>query len=43
MIIGINMIAAAEGMVMAERLGIEPKKLQQILAVSTSSSWVIKG
>ena len=27
MILGVNMIAAAEGMVMAERLGIEPKKL----------------
>lgn len=40
LILGINMIAAAEGMVMAEKLGIDPKKLMEILSVSTSGSWV---
>jgi len=41
LILGINMIASSEGMALGEKLGIDPKVLQQILAVSTSRSWVI--
>lgn len=35
------MIASAEGMVMAEKLGIDPKILMQILSVSTANNWCI--
>jgi len=41
MILGINMLAACEGMAMGEKLGIDPKILMEILSVSTSNSWVI--
>ena len=41
MILGINMVAACEGMALGEKLGIEPKVLCDILSVSTSNSWVI--
>jgi 3-hydroxyisobutyrate dehydrogenase len=42
LILGIQMIASAEGMVLGEKLGIDPKILMQILAVSTASNWCIK-
>ena len=42
-IIGSQMLAAAEGMNLGKTLGIDPKKLQEILAVSTSSCWVTNG
>lgn len=41
LILGIQMIASAEGMVLAEKLGIDPKILMEILGVSTSSNWCI--
>lgn len=41
MILGINMVAACEGMAMGEKLGIDPKVLCDILSVCTANSWVI--
>lgn len=41
LILGINMIAAAEGIALGEKLGIDPKILSEILGVSTSGSWSI--
>lgn len=41
MILGISMIAVAEGFAIGEKLGADPKLLQQICAVSTSRSWVM--
>lgn len=41
MILGINMVAASEGMALGEKLGIDPKLLCDILSVSSSNSWVI--
>jgi 3-hydroxyisobutyrate dehydrogenase len=41
MILGIQMIACSEGMVLGEKLGIDPKVLHQILSVSTSNCWCI--
>jgi|TARA_B110001450_G_scaffold238288_1_gene245194 3-hydroxyisobutyrate dehydrogenase len=41
MILGINMVAACEGMAMGEKLGIDPKTLCDILSVCTANSWVI--
>ena len=41
LILGIQMIASAEGMVLAEKLGIDPKILMEILSVSTASNWCI--
>jgi 3-hydroxyisobutyrate dehydrogenase len=41
MILGIQMIAASEGMVLGEKLGIDPKILMNILSVSTSGCWSI--
>jgi 3-hydroxyisobutyrate dehydrogenase-like beta-hydroxyacid dehydrogenase len=41
LILGIQMIAASEGMVLGEKLGIDPKTLMEILSVSTSSCWSI--
>jgi len=41
LILGINMIAASEGIVLGEKLGIDPKVLSEILGISTSGSWVI--
>ena len=41
LILGIQMIAASEGMVLGEKLGIDPKVLMEILSVSTSSCWAI--
>jgi len=35
------MIASAEGMVLGEKLGIDPKVLMEILGVSTASNWCI--
>ena len=40
MIIGIQMNASAEGLSLGEKLGIDPKVLSEILAVSTASCWV---
>jgi 3-hydroxyisobutyrate dehydrogenase len=42
MILGIHMCAAAEGISLGEKLGIDPKTLTDILSVSTSSCWSIK-
>lgn len=39
MILGIQMIAVSEGLALGEKLGIDPKKLSEILSVSTSSCW----
>jgi len=41
LILGIQMIASAEGMVLAEKLGINPKILMEILSVSTANNWCI--
>merc|ERR1711908_104655 len=41
MILGITMIGVAEGFAIGEKLGADPKLLQQICAVSTSRSWVM--
>ena len=35
------MVASAEGMAIGEKLGIDPHKLQKILAVSTARNWCI--
>ena len=39
MILGTHMTAVAEGMALGEKLGIDPKKLQEILSVSTGACW----
>lgn len=41
LILGINMIATSEGLSLGEKLGINPKVLSNILAVSTGRSWVV--
>ena len=41
LILGISMVAASEGMAIGEKLGIDPAKLQKILAVSTARNWCI--
>ena len=41
LILGIQMIASAEGMVLGEKLGINPKILMEILSVSTAANWCI--
>lgn len=41
LILGINMIATAEGISLGEKLGIDPKVLSSILAVSTGRSWCV--
>ena len=41
LILGISMIAASEGMAIGEKLGMDPAKLQKILAVSTARNWCI--
>ena len=41
LILGISMVATSEGMAIGEKLGIDPKILQQILAVSTARNWCI--
>ena len=35
------MVASSEGMAIGEKLGIDPKILQQIMAVSTARNWCI--
>ncbi len=35
------MVAACEGMVLGEKLGIDPKTLMNVLSTATSNSWVI--
>jgi 3-hydroxyisobutyrate dehydrogenase len=42
MILGVQMCAAAEGISLGEKLGIDPKTLSEILSVSTSGCWSIK-
>jgi len=41
LILGISMIAASEGMAIGEKLGMDPKKLMEILSVSTGRNWCI--
>ena len=41
LILGINMISTSEGLSLGEKLGINPKVLSNILAVSTGRSWVV--
>ena len=41
LILGINMIATAEGLSLGEKLGIDPKILSNILSVSTGRSWCV--
>lgn len=41
LILGIQMIASAEGMILGEKLGIDPKILMEILNVSTANNWCI--
>jgi len=42
MILGINMIAASEGLALGEKLGIDPKILSEILSASTSGSACVR-
>ena len=39
LILAIQMIAVSEGIALGERLGIDPKKLQEILSKATASCW----
>lgn len=41
LILGIQMIATSEGMILGEKLGIDPKVLMEILSVSTAKNWCI--
>jgi 3-hydroxyisobutyrate dehydrogenase len=41
LILGITMVGVSEGFAIGEKLGVDPKVLQQICAVSTSRSWVM--
>ena len=41
LILGISMIASSEGLSLGEKLGIDPKVLSKILAVSTARNWCI--
>lgn len=41
LILGISMVATAEGMAIGEKLGIDPKVLKEILSVSTARNWCI--
>lgn len=41
LILGISMVATAEGMAIGEKLGIDPKILKDILSVSTARNWCI--
>ena len=41
LILGISMVATAEGMAIGEKLGIDPKILKDILSVSTGRNWCI--
>jgi len=41
LILGISMIAAAEGMAIGEKPGMDPKQLMEILSVSTARCWSI--
>ena len=41
LVLAINMIATSEGLSLGEKLGIDPKVLSEILAVSTARSWVL--
>lgn len=41
LILGISMVATAEGMAIGEKLGIDPKVLKDILSVSTARNWCI--
>jgi len=39
--LGINMIASCEGLILGQKLGIDPKVLTEILSVSTANNWCI--
>lgn len=39
LMLGVQMNAVAEGMSLGDKLGIDPKKLQEILSVSTAGCW----
>jgi len=41
LILGISMVATAEGMAIGEKMGIDPKILQKILACSTARNWCV--
>ncbi len=41
LILGISMVATAEGMAIGEKLGMDPVIMQKILAVSTARNWCI--
>ncbi len=41
LILGIQMIATSEGMILGEKLGIDPKVLMEILSASTANNWCI--
>ena len=41
LILGISMVATSEGMAIGEKLGIDAKILQKILACSTARNWCI--
>jgi 3-hydroxyisobutyrate dehydrogenase len=41
LILGIMMIASSEGMALADKLGIDPKILMEVLKVSTGNNWCI--
>ena len=41
LILGISMIGTSEGISLGEKLGIDPKVLSKILAVSTARNWCI--
>jgi len=41
LILGISMVASAEGMAIGEKLGIDPHILQKIMAVSSARNWCI--
>lgn len=42
LVLNIQMLAAAEGLALGEKLGMDPKKLTQILDVSTSGSACVR-
>lgn len=41
LILGISMVAASEGLSLGEKLGIDPKVLNNVLSVSTARNWCI--
>jgi len=41
LVLGINMVASCEGLILGEKLGIDPKLLSEIMMVSSSNNWCI--